>query len=170
MPARWRWRASRRPAPGQVSCFRSPVAETRLRHWRMPVSRPTSVMYRRPVVPSSNGWKASSCRASQRWFGRRKDLCSHQYQSGGNRMRRVLKALLPIVIAGAFALPAEAQAPKQLSIATGRTGVVYYPLGGGMANVLSKKAPAWSVTAEAPAGAVATLHMLRDGKAELALV
>lgn len=58
---------------------------------------------------------------------------------------------------------------KQFSIATGTTGAVYYPLGGAMANILSKKVPGWAVTAEATAGAVANLHMIRDGKAELAL-
>jgi TRAP transporter TAXI family solute receptor len=65
---------------------------------------------------------------------------------------------------------AEAQEKRQFSIATGTTGGVYYPLGGAMANILSKKVPNWSVTAEATAGAVANLHMIRDGKAEIALV
>ena len=70
----------------------------------------------------------------------------------------------------AFALgrPALAQA-KQMSIATGTTGAVYYPLGGAMANILSKKVPGWAVTAEATAGSVANMHMIRDGKAEMAL-
>ena len=56
--------------------------------------------------------------------------------------------------AGAFglvggSLPAAAQ--TQFSIATGTTGAVYYPLGGAMANILSKKVPGWAVTAEATA-------------------
>jgi TRAP transporter TAXI family solute receptor len=85
-------------------------------------------------------------------------------------MKFALKALLPFVVSAAFAFPAHAQSAKQLSIATGTTGAVYYPLGGAMANVLSKKVPGWAVTAEATAGAVANLHMLRDGKAEIALV
>jgi TRAP transporter TAXI family solute receptor len=70
----------------------------------------------------------------------------------------------------AAASTALAQDKKQMSIATGTTGAVYYPLGGAMANILSKKLPGWAVTAEATAGAVANLHMIRDGKAELALV
>ena len=45
---------------------------------------------------------------------------------------------------------AQAQA-QQFSIATGTTGAVYYPLGGAMANILSKKVPGWAVTAEATA-------------------
>ncbi|WP_020697224.1 TAXI family TRAP transporter solute-binding subunit [Reyranella massiliensis] len=66
-----------------------------------------------------------------------------------------------------WALPAAAQA--QFSIATGTTGAVYYPLGGAMANILSKKVPGWAVTAEATAGSVANMHMIRDGKAQMAL-
>ena len=70
--------------------------------------------------------------------------------------------------AWSFGRPALAQA-QQFSIATGTTGAVYYPLGGAMANILSKKVPGWAVTAEATAGSVANMHMIRDGKAEMAL-
>ena len=66
------------------------------------------------------------------------------------------------------ARPALAQA-QQFSIVTGTTGGVYYPLGGAMANILSKKVPGWAVTAEATAGSVANMHMIRDGKAQMAL-
>ncbi len=66
-----------------------------------------------------------------------------------------------------LSLPAAAQ--TQFSIATGTTGAVYYPLGGAMANILSKKVPGWAVTAEATAGSVANMHMIRDGKAQMAL-
>jgi TRAP transporter TAXI family solute receptor len=78
--------------------------------------------------------------------------------------------LMLVATAGLAASGAVAQDKKQMSIATGTTGAVYYPLGGAMANILSKKVPGWAVTAEATNGAVANLHMLRDGKAELALV
>ncbi len=82
--------------------------------------------------------------------------------------------LFAMFIAGAVVLGsahgAAAQEKKQLSIATGTTGGVYYPLGGAMANILSKKVPGWSVTAEATGGAVANLHNIRDGKADIALV
>jgi TRAP transporter TAXI family solute receptor len=72
------------------------------------------------------------------------------------------------VAVGLAAGAAEAQ-QKQFSIATGTTGATYYPLGGAMANILSKRVPGWAVTAEATNGSVANLHMIRDGKAELAL-
>ena len=71
-------------------------------------------------------------------------------------------------LTGAFAGPAAAQA-QQFSIATGTTGGVYYPLGGAMGNILTKKVPGWAVTAEATAGSVANMHMIRDGKAQMAL-
>jgi TRAP transporter TAXI family solute receptor len=76
-------------------------------------------------------------------------------------------------VAGAFGLagtwPGIASAQSQFSIATGTTGAVYYPLGGAMANILSKKVSGWAVTAEATAGSVANMHMIRDGKAQMAL-
>ncbi len=68
---------------------------------------------------------------------------------------------------GGWSLPAAAQ--DQFSIATGTTGAVYYPLGGAMANILTKKIPGYAVTAEATAGSVANMHMIRDGKAGMAL-
>ena len=52
-------------------------------------------------------------------------------------MRRLLLALFGC----ALALPAGAQQKITLSIATGPTGGVYYPMGGGMANVLTKYVP-----------------------------
>jgi uncharacterized protein len=70
-------------------------------------------------------------------------------------------------LAGAW--PGTVQAQAQFSIATGTTGGVYYPLGGAMANLLSKKVPGWAVTAEATAGSVANMHMIRDGKVQMAL-
>src|SRR4051794_3303909 len=82
------------------------------------------------------------------------------------------KLAIALALAGGLAAASTALAAdkQQMSIATGTTGAVYYPLGGAMANILSKKVPGWAVTAEATAGAVANLHMIRDGKAELALV
>jgi uncharacterized protein len=55
-------------------------------------------------------------------------------------LNRALKALL-VGAAVLGAAPGVAQEKINLSIATGGTGGVYYPLGGGMANVLSKYVP-----------------------------
>ena len=59
--------------------------------------------------------------------------------------------------------------PRQyLSIATGGTGGVYYPYGGGIAKVLSETLPNVTATAEVTAASVDNLKLIRDGKADLA--
>jgi uncharacterized protein len=58
---------------------------------------------------------------------------------------------------------------RTMSIATGGTGGVYYPLGGGMANVLSKTIPGIQATAEVTGGSVDNLKLINAGRAELAL-
>src|SRR5687767_15770780 len=68
--------------------------------------------------------------------------------------------------AGALALGAQAQ---NLSIATGGTGGVYYPLGGGMAAVLSKYVPGMQATAEVTGGSVANMQLIGTGKPYIAL-
>ncbi len=62
---------------------------------------------------------------------------------------------------------ARAQA-RQLSIATGTTGGVYYPLGGGLANLLSRQVTGLSATVEVTGGSVANLQLLGAGRADLA--
>jgi TRAP transporter TAXI family solute receptor len=72
-----------------------------------------------------------------------------------------------IAIAGAaLALTAQAQ---NLSIATGGTGGVYYPLGGGMAAVLSKYVQGMQATAEVTGGSVANLQLIGTGKPYLGM-
>src|SRR5437016_2064975 len=66
----------------------------------------------------------------------------------------------------AFALLAQAQ---NLSIATGGTGGVYYPLGGGMAAVLSKYVSGLQATAEVTGGSVANLQLIGTGKPYLGM-
>src|SRR4249919_4373067 len=58
---------------------------------------------------------------------------------------------------------------RAISIATGGTGGVYYPLGGGLANVLSKTIPGIQATAEVTGGSVDNLKLINAGRAELAL-
>jgi uncharacterized protein len=65
-------------------------------------------------------------------------------------------------------LPLAAQA-QNLSIATGGTGGVYYPLGGGMAAVLSKYVQGMQATAEVTGGSVANLQLISTGKPYLAM-
>jgi len=71
--------------------------------------------------------------------------------------------------AAALAMPASAraQATQQMSIATGTTGGVYYPLGGALANYLSRGIPGMSATAEVTAGSVANFQLLGAGRVGL---
>lgn len=67
--------------------------------------------------------------------------------------------------AAALMLPAQARAAIQMSIATGTTGGVYYPLGGALANYLSRGIPGMSATAEVTGGSVANFQLLGAGRA-----
>jgi TRAP transporter TAXI family solute receptor len=69
-----------------------------------------------------------------------------------------------LAIVALFAAPAVAQEKINLSIGTGGTGGVYYPLGGGLANVLSKHVPGMSATAEVTGGSVDNLKLIGTGK------
>jgi TRAP transporter TAXI family solute receptor len=53
---------------------------------------------------------------------------------------------------------------QNVSIATGGTGGVYYPMGGGLAAVLSSKVPGMSATAEVTGGSVDNLNLVGSGK------
>lgn len=72
-------------------------------------------------------------------------------------------------IAMVFSLQAGAQEKINLSIATGGTGGVYYPLGGGMANIFSKTIPGMSATAEVTGGSVDNMRLIGSGKPYIAL-
>ena len=56
----------------------------------------------------------------------------------------------------------------RLSIATGGTGGVYYPYGGGIAKIITAYIPNVEATAEVTAASVDNLKFLRDRKADLA--
>ena len=71
------------------------------------------------------------------------------------------------VVGLAFALGAAAQQPNRISITTGGTGGVYYPMGGGMANILSKYVPGLTATAEVTGGSVDNLKLINAGKSEV---
>ncbi len=58
---------------------------------------------------------------------------------------------------------------ENISIATGGTGGVYYPMGGGIAAVLSKHVPGMQATAEVTGGSVDNLKLIGSGKPYIAL-
>jgi TRAP transporter TAXI family solute receptor len=58
---------------------------------------------------------------------------------------------------------------QNIAIATGGTGGVYYPMGGGMANVLSKYLPGVQATARVTGGSVDNLKLIGSEQSEVAL-
>src|SRR5215470_1528626 len=68
----------------------------------------------------------------------------------------------------AFSGGAFAQEKYSLSIATGGTGGVYYPIGVGMANILSRYVPGMQATAEVTGGSVDNLKLIATGKPYIA--
>jgi uncharacterized protein len=78
-----------------------------------------------------------------------------------------MRSMIRMACAFALAIACGAQA-QNLSIATGGTGGVYYPLGGGLGAVLSKAIPGVSATAEVTGGSVANLQLVGTGKPYLA--
>src|SRR5688572_1916818 len=82
-------------------------------------------------------------------------------------MRKILMGL--VAACAALSLSVVAQEKVSLSIATGGTGGVYYPIGGGMANILSQNVPGMTATAEVTGGSVANLQLIGSGKPYIAL-
>jgi len=76
-----------------------------------------------------------------------------------------LTILLVLWVSTAFA-----QKQVRLSIATGGTGGVYYPIGGGMANILSKHIPYAEATAEVTAASVDNCLLVGARKSDMALI
>ena len=71
------------------------------------------------------------------------------------------------LIALSFGAPALAQ--EQLSIATGGTGGVYYPIGGGLAEIINNNVEGYSATAEVTGASVENMGLIATGDADLAI-
>jgi TRAP transporter TAXI family solute receptor len=80
--------------------------------------------------------------------------------------------LIVVALAAGAALLTGASFAQQLNIAiaTGGTGGVYYPLGGGMANILTKYVPGAAATARVTGGSVDNLKLIGSKQSEVALV
>jgi len=72
---------------------------------------------------------------------------------------KLLKLICSVALLASSSLMAQ-----NISIATGGTGGVYYPMGGGLANVLSKHVPGMQATAEVTGGSVDNLNLIGSGK------
>jgi uncharacterized protein len=84
-------------------------------------------------------------------------------------MRRLLTLGVIVIFLLVFS-QAWAQKTVRLSIATGGAGSVYYPLGQGMAGVISKYIPYAEAAAEVTTASVDNCRLVGAGKADLALV
>ena len=80
-----------------------------------------------------------------------------------SRVARAVTALAMLL----FGVVGAAQVTERLSITTGGAGGVYYPLGEGMARLLSKYLPGVKASAEASQGSVENLKLIASGKAEV---
>ena len=82
--------------------------------------------------------------------------------------KRTGLALAVLALGAALGGVAVAQQQQNIAIATGGTGGVYYPMGGGMANVLSKHLPGIQATARVTGGSVDNLKLVGTGQSEVA--
>jgi TRAP transporter TAXI family solute receptor len=76
-------------------------------------------------------------------------------------MKFIRTLFLGLLVGLGLAVAVQAQ---NISIATGGTGGVYYPMGGGLAAVLSKYVPGMQATAEVTGGSVDNLKLIGSGK------
>jgi TRAP transporter TAXI family solute receptor len=83
-------------------------------------------------------------------------------RAGASTLASVVAAVA-MIASGA----AQAQQQRQWVIATGGTGGVYYPLGGGLANILAKNIPGVTATAQVTGGSVDNLRLLGVKKADI---
>jgi uncharacterized protein len=77
-------------------------------------------------------------------------------------------ALIGMTAIAGFSGVANAQVKTRLSIATGGTGGVYYPLGGGLAALISKHIPGVEATAEVTTASVDNMKLLHGNRVALA--
>ena len=81
---------------------------------------------------------------------------------------RVAAVLATVAIAACSGGSSSAPAKQRLSIATGGTGGVFYPYGGGIAKVISENLPGVEATAEVTAASVDNLKFLKQGTSDIA--
>lgn len=77
--------------------------------------------------------------------------------------------LFHVLAATALLAAAPALAQEQLSIATGGTGGVYYPMGGGLAEVINNHVEGYAATAEVTGASVENMGLVATGDADFAI-
>src|SRR5438093_11563775 len=83
-------------------------------------------------------------------------------------VRAVLVCGLAVVAASSWAAVALSAPPVRLSIVTGGTGGVYFPMGGGLAQLISKYLPDTQATAEVTSGSVDNMRLIGAKRADIA--
>ncbi len=78
-----------------------------------------------------------------------------------------LRNAVALLGAAALFLAGCGEKQQMLSITTGGTGGVYYPLGGALANLLSEKMPGVQVTSEVTGGSVDNLKLVGNDQADM---
>ena len=78
----------------------------------------------------------------------------------------ILLAVAALALMGVSGAPA--QQARQLSIATGGTGGIYYPLAGGFGTILAKEIPGITATAEVTGGSIDNMKLVGAGNADVA--
>jgi len=82
-------------------------------------------------------------------------------------MKRGFASALAGIAAVALLFGAASAQQKTISIGTGGTGGVYYPIGGALANLISKNMPGVQATAEVTGGSVDNLKLINSGQSEI---
>ena len=82
-------------------------------------------------------------------------------------LKGILKGAAALGVAALLAGGVAEAQQKTIAIGTGGTGGVYYPLGGAVANVLSKNLPGVQATAEVTGGSIDNLKLIGSGQSEI---
>src|ERR1700730_6329962 len=83
-------------------------------------------------------------------------------------MKRGFKIAFAAGATAALAFGGAIAQQRAIAIGTGGTGGVYYPIGGALANLLSKNMPNMQATAQVTGGSVDNLKLINAGQSELA--
>ncbi|HDQ93324.1 MAG TPA: TAXI family TRAP transporter solute-binding subunit, partial [Synergistetes bacterium] len=81
-----------------------------------------------------------------------------------------MKKIFALALVMVMALAVGASAQTFVSLATGGTGGTYYPVGGGIADVVSKNLPDIQMTAETGNASQANLNLIGTNQIEMGLV
>lgn len=77
--------------------------------------------------------------------------------------------IITTLVAATMVMAAPTFAQEQLSIATGGTGGVYYPMGGGLAEIINNHIEGHNATAEVTGASVENMGLIATGDADIAL-